>query len=98
MTNFDPPSDPFYEPRDCPGCGQSLHKEWSMAGDSDFICINPECPNSSRYIDHSDDIYCRVCEDWIKRSELKRWTGDDAVHHLCPGCDSDLLLVKSAEA
>ena len=42
-------------------------------------------------------IFCIVCEDWIDRSELKRWTGDDALHYLCPGCDSDLLPVQSLE-
>ena len=44
-----------------------------------------------------DAIWCVLCEDWIERDELKRWTGDDALHWLCPGCDSDLLPVESME-
>lgn len=44
-----------------------------------------------------EKIWCEVCEDWIKRAELVRWTGDDALHWLCPGCDSDLLPVEKLE-
>lgn len=44
-----------------------------------------------------DSIYCVVCEGWIKRSELTRWTGDDQLHYLCPGCGSDLLPVQDLE-
>jgi hypothetical protein len=42
-------------------------------------------------------IYCRVCQDLIAESELKRWSGDDALHFLCPGCDSDLLPVRNPD-
>lgn len=44
-----------------------------------------------------EGIYCGVCSDWIKRDELRRWTGDDALHYLCPGCGSDLLPVRYPE-
>jgi hypothetical protein len=37
-------------------------------------------------------IWCRVCQDWIDRSTLRRWTGDDRLHYLCPGCDSDMVF------
>ena len=49
-----------------------------------------------RFMD-PNSIYCGVCEDWIPRGELKHWTGDDALHYLCPGCDSDLLPVENLE-
>ena len=41
----------------------------------------------------SDDqkIWCRLCQVFVKKSDLKRWTGDDQLHWLCPGCDSDLI-------
>ncbi len=42
-------------------------------------------------------IWCDRCQDYIAKSELKRWTGDDALHYLCPGCDSDLLPVQILE-
>ena len=39
----------------------------------------------------NDKIWCVMCQCWVKRSELKYWSGDDCRHYLCPGCDSDLL-------
>lgn len=42
-------------------------------------------------------VYCVMCECWVDKNELKRWTGDDALHYLCPGCDSDLLPVQNLE-
>lgn len=39
-------------------------------------------------------IHCPICQDWIDKSELKKWSGDDRRHFLCPGCDSDLLPSK----
>jgi hypothetical protein len=39
-------------------------------------------------------LYCTVCDAWVLKSSLKRWTGDDALHWLCPGCDSDLVPVE----
>jgi hypothetical protein len=42
-------------------------------------------------LDRPNEIWCVICQDWIARSELKRWSGDDQQHFLCPGCDSDLL-------
>lgn len=48
-----------------------------------------------QHTNKSDDpIWCRVCECWQERSGLKRWTGDDRLHFLCPGCDDDLLPVE----
>ena len=41
-----------------------------------------------------EKIYCVVCSDWIKKSELIFWNGDDQRHYLCPGCGFDLLPVK----
>jgi hypothetical protein len=42
-------------------------------------------------------VYCRMCMCWVEKSDLKRWTGDDALHYLCPGCDSDLVPVQKLE-
>lgn len=38
-----------------------------------------------------EKIWCDVCQDYIARSELRLWTGDDRYHRLCPGCGDDLL-------
>lgn len=43
------------------------------------------------------EIWCRICEDWIGKNELRRWTGDDQLHYLCPGCGADLVWPKSLE-
>ncbi len=37
------------------------------------------------------DTWCGVCEDWIGKNELRRWTGDDQLHFLCPGCGQDMV-------
>ena len=58
--------------------------------------VFPTREAAKRYFDNMK-IYCFVCQDWIARKELKRWTGDDALHYLCPGCDSDLLPVERLE-
>jgi Zn finger protein HypA/HybF involved in hydrogenase expression len=37
-------------------------------------------------------VYCKNCDDFIKRDEMKRYTRDDeTVDLLCPGCDSVLV-------
>ena len=38
-----------------------------------------------------NSYWCEVCETWVPKEELNQWDGDDALHYLCPGCDSDLL-------
>lgn len=43
------------------------------------------------------DKFCPVCEDWIKQSELRRWSGDDMIHLLCPGCGRDMIEPYSVE-
>lgn len=42
-------------------------------------------------------IWCGMCQAWVAREDLRRWTGDDSLHHLCPGCDSDLLPIEDME-
>jgi hypothetical protein len=54
-----------------------LHGEW------DAVSI-PHRPSKSH-------IWCDRCEVWVDPSDLKRWTGDDMLHRLCPGCDADLM-------
>lgn len=44
-----------------------------------------------------DDAWCLMCQCYVRRADMNRWTGDDALHYLCPGCDSDLLPVESLE-
>lgn len=48
-------------------------------------------------VDQGLVIWCSICEDHIHKVELRRWTGDDALHYLCPGCGSDLLPVQTLE-
>lgn len=97
MSLYNPPSDPFGGAHDCRYCDQPMRKEWPARG-ADWICDNPQCTNSHNYKGGDKDfIWCRLCETWVNRNELKRWTGDDALHWLCPGCDDDLLPVESLE-
>jgi hypothetical protein len=42
-------------------------------------------------------IWCDRCQCFVSEKDLKRWTGDDALHHLCPGCDADLLPIEKLE-
>ena len=35
-------------------------------------------------------VFCMNCQCWVERADMKRWTGDDMLHLLCPGCDTDL--------
>ena len=42
-------------------------------------------------------IWCDRCQCFVSEKDLKRWTGDDALHRLCPGCDTDLLPVGELE-
>ena len=42
-------------------------------------------------------IWCDRCRCFVSEKDLKRWTGDDALHYLCPGCDADLLPVGDLE-
>lgn len=39
-------------------------------------------------------VWCDNCCEWVSIRTLKRWTGDDRLHWLCPGCDDDLLPVE----
>jgi hypothetical protein len=44
-----------------------------------------------------NSIWCDNCQAWVERTDLKRWTGDDSLHWLCPGCDADLLEPENME-
>jgi len=35
--------------------------------------------------------WCDNCQCWVESFDAKRWTGDDRLHWLCPGCDVDLV-------
>lgn len=75
----------------CPECNGSLWK-W-RSGDDDRFC--QRCGAGMQWTDGFPKyaIWCANCEMHYTPADLKRWTGDDAVHYLCPGCDSDLLLL-----
>ena len=45
----------------------------------------------------SERVYCIVCDAWVLKTGLKKWTGDDALHFLCPHCDTDLMPVEHPE-
>ena len=37
-------------------------------------------------------VFCKSCQDYIRRPEMKRWVRDDeTVDLLCPGCDAVLV-------
>jgi len=42
-------------------------------------------------------VYCRNCETWVNPSDFNRWTGDDMIHYLCPGCDGDMFEPQTME-
>ncbi len=69
-----------------------------LANDSEFMNALDEMAFAAEQISNKardKKIWCVVCQDYIARSELKLWSGDDAYHHLCPGCDNDLLPVQT---
>lgn len=70
-------------------CGNCGDEEYTLSVISD--------PPIKNYFAGENEIWCDMCQCFVQRSELKRWTGDDALHHLCPGCDSDLLPIESIE-
>ncbi len=41
--------------------------------------------------EQDDWLWCGRCTCWVAKKDLKIWSGDDMRHHLCPGCDADLL-------
>ena len=51
---------------------------------------------SARSAQETKRIYCPLCDAYYAEHELILWTGDDRLHHLCPGCDSDLLPSTSS--
>ncbi len=71
---------------------EDAYPELRFEDDSDPLPRDPNAPNQDDEV-----IWCEVCQDYIKRSELRFWNGDDAHHWLCPGCDSDLLPVTSPD-
>lgn len=42
-------------------------------------------------------VWCQVCQTHVDESELRKWSGDDALHYLCPGCGSDLKPVRNLD-
>lgn len=39
-----------------------------------------------------EGVYCRNCDDYIERKEMKRWVkDDDTIDLLCPGSDETLI-------
>lgn len=42
-------------------------------------------------------IWCKLCQVFVLKSELIKWTGDDMLHFLCPGCDSDLIEARPVD-
>lgn len=43
---------------------------------------------------HGEDgsfIWCVLCECWVERADMKRWSPDGSwTHFLCDGCDAEL--------
>jgi hypothetical protein len=98
-SDFDPEPEP--EPNGewiCARCGRK-HRTCLKPGVYDYeYCVIDRCRMIWRPDTTSvDAIYCRNCEAWVERKDLVRWTGDDALHYLCNGCDDDLLPVQKME-
>jgi len=53
--------------------------------------VNVDIDQRARDIAERKIIWCVRCQCFVKREDLKLWTGDDMRHRLCPGCDSDLV-------
>lgn len=84
MSTFDPPSDP-YGYLACRYCDQELEKE-SRARDADWICVNPDCKHSPRYVPFlmiPNDLHFRFVnddqEDVSIRLRQGRHTYDDLI-------------------
>jgi hypothetical protein len=74
--------------------GEWRHQDWlhSSEGLPDF-----EEADRRNHLD-AGDRWCGICEDWIGKHELRRWSGDDQLHLLCPGCGADMVQPVSLEA
>jgi predicted SprT family Zn-dependent metalloprotease len=44
-----------------------------------------------------EKYWCKLCQAWYLKTDLIKWTGDDQLHYLCPGCDSDLVEPEKQE-
>ena len=44
-----------------------------------------------------EQIWCDPCQYLVGRHELKEVSIGDAIHYLCPGCDSDLLPSRNPD-
>lgn len=105
-TNCDPPSDPFRnepgspEPSGewyCPECGH-IRRTYRGENDDNAHCVKDGKRMIWKPDEHpADSIWCGLCEIWVERKDFIKWTGDDALHYLCPGCDSDMLPVQNME-
>jgi hypothetical protein len=74
---------------DCPRCRKKV--------DIEVIHVpvfQSSVPVGRLFVSQEEKLYCIVCDAWVLKSSLKRWSGDDALHWLCPGCDSDLVQVE----
>ena len=96
-SDFDP--DPEPNPNGewyCPKCSGT---RWTWRSGDDYqFCVRCNKPMIWKPEIYSADlIWCEFCETHVERKDLKRWTGDDKLHRLCPGCDSDLLEPESME-
>lgn len=76
--------EPSADPADEPKGGPDLYGGW----DEKLVTIRHK-PNNA--------IWCDNCQCWVNPKDLKEWTGDDARHFLCPGCDADLLEPERME-
>lgn len=106
-TNFDPPADPFGNETEtpdangewiCPRCGKK-HRTYLEPGIYNYqFCITDNCRMIWRGDNVARDaVYCFNCEGWTEPKDFVRWTGDDMLHWLCPGCDGDMREPESME-
>jgi len=67
----------------------SLDDDWI-----DEIEFDDDSPKKEK---KEEKVWCALCQDYIKRSEMKYWSGDDRPALLCPGCDQTLIWLPREE-
>lgn len=84
-------------PRDANHGARYLVEKCQTCGDGAYTLSVVSPPPVRDVWVGENEIWCGMCQGWVARVDLIIWTGDDSLHHLCPGCDSDLLPVEGMD-
>ena len=82
---------PKYQVEECSTCGEEYTYGEFCQNCVDAVSVSAPVgsPEEAGYV---HGIYCRLCQDTIKYSEMRPWgKDDDTVDMLCPGCGSVLV-------